>query len=186
MALTNEAHHAIRTHFDGKAKTLAVDATCGNGFDTQFLIELGFAQVVGFDIQAIAIETTTKRIKHLGLKTPQLFQVGHELMPQYIHSQIDCVMFNFGYLPNGDKTLTTQAENSCKAVLEATDMLRDSGLITLICYPGHPSGLTEATAIKALLSKLDSTWCIETRLSVSPKPATPILHLLKRAPLVVS
>ena len=42
MALTDDAHNLVRTHFANKAKRVAVDATCGNGFDTEFLVELGF------------------------------------------------------------------------------------------------------------------------------------------------
>ncbi|MCB1093584.1 MAG: methyltransferase domain-containing protein, partial [Verrucomicrobiae bacterium] len=48
---------------------LAIDATVGNGHDTVFLAEaVGQAgQVIGFDIQPIAIEATRHRLSEAGL-----------------------------------------------------------------------------------------------------------------------
>ena len=65
MALTRLAHQLIKEHFEssGANRGLAVDATCGNGFDTEFLCRLGFKQVIGFDIQARAIEITRHRLE---------------------------------------------------------------------------------------------------------------------------
>ena len=88
-------------------------------------------------------------------------------------------MFNFGYLPGGDKTITTNADTSIKALNRASKSLNHNGLISLICYPGHTSGALEADAIKAWFKELNG-FKIETHLAVSPKPTAPILYVLKK------
>ena len=62
MSLTDDAHALLEAHFDNKPKQIAVDATCGNGFDTEFLVNVGFIKVHAFDIQAVAINTTRNRL----------------------------------------------------------------------------------------------------------------------------
>ncbi len=180
MALTDDAHNLIRDHFRTKEKNLAVDATCGNGHDTQFLAEVGFKKVIGFDVQAVAINATSKRINNAGISNVELILAGHESMQQYIEVEVDCVMFNFGYLPNGDKTLTTHAENSVAGILAATRLVSDNGMISLICYPGHPTGAIEHQAIRSYLISLSVDWHVETHLAASPKPTAPIFYSLKR------
>ena len=180
MALTDDAHQLIRNHFEGNSKALAIDATCGNGHDTQFLAEMGFLRVVGFDVQECAIKASEDRIKNTGLKGIEFVLAGHESMARYIDSPVDCVMFNFGYLPSGDKSLTTDARNSVEALAAATRLLNDNGLISLMCYPGHPPGALETQAIRDWFKTLNDDWLIETHLAVSPKPTAPILYIVKR------
>lgn len=180
MALTDDAHNLIRNHFRTKEKNLAIDATCGNGHDTQFLAEVGFKKIIGFDIQEVAIDATSKRVNDAGITGVELILAGHESMQQYIDVEVDCVMFNFGYLPNGDKNLTTRAENSVVGILAATRLVSDTGMISLICYPGHPTGAIEHQVIRQCFAGLHADWHIETHLAVSPKPTAPILYNLKR------
>ena len=180
MALTDDTHHLIRNHFADKPREVAIDATCGNGNDTQFLSELGFARVIAFDIQQVAIDNSTDRILREGLTGVEHVLAGHQDMQQHVNSEVDCVMFNFGYLPNGDKTLTTSAENSVAAILAATALLSDTGLISLMCYPGHPAGAIETEAIIDCLKKLNRNWQVGTHLAVSPRPTAPILYTLKQ------
>ena len=180
MALTDDAHTLIRDHFFNKEKSLAIDATCGNGHDIQFLAELGFSKVMGFDIQNIAIQACRERIKSADLKNVELILDGHQSLERYIRTPVDCVMFNFGYLPNGDKSLTTTTDTSIAALTAATKLLNQEGLISLMCYPGHPSGKSETQAIKHWFSTLNHQWSVETHLAVSPKPSAPILFTLTR------
>ena len=180
MALTDDAHQVVRSHFEGREKRVAIDATCGNGFDTQFLAELGFERVIGFDIQAVAINATREMLKRLSLKNVELALSSHTLMQDYLVSEVDCVMFNFGYLPTGDKAIVTDAVSSVKAISIAASLLRPNGLISLMCYPGHPSGAIEMHAILDWLETLNQPWTVETHLAVSPKPTAPILYVLRR------
>lgn len=180
MALTDDAHQLIEQHFLNTQKGVAVDATCGNGNDTLFLAKLGFDQVISFDLQKQAIESTKKRLVAEHIQNAGLILDSHEHMVRYIKQQVDCVMFNFGYLPNGDKTITTLAISSLKALEASCILLSKNGLITLMCYPGHPEGLSETKAIKGFLDSIRQHWIIETHLAVSPKPTAPMLFILKR------
>ncbi|MDM5145034.1 Ribosomal RNA small subunit methyltransferase H [Lactococcus lactis] len=51
-----------------KTNDVVVDATMGNGYDTQFLAELG-ANVYAFDVQEEALNATEKRLENKAIKT---------------------------------------------------------------------------------------------------------------------
>ena len=55
-----------------KTNDVVVDATMGNGYDTQFLAELG-ANVYAFDVQEEALNATEKRLDDAGIKN-QIFE----------------------------------------------------------------------------------------------------------------
>ena len=180
MALTQRTHEIIGEHFANQTSAVAVDATCGNGHDTEFLCRLGFAHVFGFDVQTQAINATKQRLDNAQLNAT-LIKAGHETIDQHVEQKIDCVMFNFGYLPSADKNITTTKSTSLKALEIVTNQLSQNGLITLMCYPGHPQGAIETDAIKTWMAQLGDQWQIETLLAKSPKPTAPILFTLKKS-----
>ena len=154
--------------------SLAVDATCGNGNDTLFLAERT-QKVYGFDIQSQAIENTKKRCAHLNNIT--LFQMSHAEMKDVISEPVDCVIFNFGYLPKADPTIITQPDSSIKAVQAAWDLLRKDGVLVLCCYVGHTGGQEETDVI--------DHWIQENQLSIDltyrqDRPQSPILKIIKK------
>src|SRR5690606_35790686 len=82
-----------------------VDATCGNGHDTLFCCQ-HFKTVHAFDIQHIAIEQTKLRTSSY-----QNITLHHESFTNLTKiDPIDGVIFNLGYLPKGDESITTKAE----------------------------------------------------------------------------
>lgn len=179
MSLTDDAHALITEHVNNTTKNLAIDATCGNGHDTLFLADLGFKKVIGMDVQACAIKSSEERIKDK--LTVTLIHDSHINLAKYGSSKAECIMFNFGYLPSGNKDLTTQPETSLIAINAGLSKLSDDGLMTLMCYPGHPQGKKETQLIKDLLASLDKeNWHYETHLAVSPKPTAPILFSIKK------
>jgi len=180
MSLTQYAHRIIGDYFAEKQKKLAIDATCGNGHDTEFLCELGFDHVMGFDIQTQAIEQTRQRLQDKQL-TATLIQDGHENMHKHFNGEFDCAMFNFGYLPKADKNLTTKTDTSLKALQIGLNNLNKAGLISLMCYPGHPEGVVETKAIIKWLNELGDRFTIERHLSKSPSQSAPILYLIYHA-----
>jgi len=180
MALTDHAHELLRSHFNNKDKSIAVDATCGNGFDTEFLLNLGFRKVYAFDIQADAIKTSRSRLPKNSDSHLEFHLTSHDTMDHYIDQKVDCIMFNFGYLPGGNKNLTTQADTTIRALNIALGLLDENGLISLMCYPGHQNGALETKAIEDWLSNLNKHYKFETHLAESPKQTAPILHLIKR------
>lgn len=183
MSLTDDTHALIREHyqrhFKDKPNSLAVDATCGNGHDTAFLNDLGFTKVIGFDVQKIAIDSTRKYIG----ESPSIVLIhdSHTNLNEHIKQEVNCIMFNFGYLPSGDKAMTTQAKSSIEALQSGLTLLSDNGIMSLMCYPGHPAGAEETKAIRNWFNTLNTQqWCIETHLAASPKPTAPILYIIKR------
>lgn len=184
MDLTRRAHDQIRAHFNGVNKNTAIDATCGNGFDTVFLAGLGFNEVIAFDVQTQAIENTQARLFDAGFEQVKLINEGHEHLTKHVSQPIDCAMFNFGYLPSiepgGDsnKDITTQRDSSICGLKAALSKLSANGLISLLCYPGHPQGAQEVEAIRGWLNQIDDQYNVETHLAKSPKPTAPILFII--------
>ncbi len=131
---------------------IAVDATCGRGNDTLFLSDL-FKKVYAFDIQEDAIISTKEKTKD---KTNvEVIQDSHENICTYVTEAIDAVMYNLGYLPNGDKTKTTNHESTLKSIKVALSKLSVDGVITIICYPGHEEGKIESVEIEKYLMDLN-------------------------------
>lgn len=182
MALTDKAHELIRFHFGSTAMplSLAVDATCGNGHDTLFLAKLGFKNIVGFDIQTEAITSTKKRLGAAGIENIRLIHASHENIGKYVDQKINCVMFNLGYLPSADKSITTKTTTTLAALKFCLTVLSEDGLISVMCYPGHPAGLEESNAIQKWLISLDDCWNVSTHQASSPKPNAPVLYLLRK------
>lgn len=142
---------------------LAIDATVGNGHDTLFLVqEVGDGgRVIGFDTQPKALEATHERVHRQAPSAAdslQLIHAGHESMAEYITDSesgtVDVVMFNLGYLPGSDHSVTTQPETTCQALETSASMLRPGGVITVVAYPGHEGGEREATAVASWMSAL--------------------------------
>lgn len=184
MSLTRLAHSLVSKHFSDKPKGLAVDATCGNGHDTEFLARQGFTSIHGFDIQDLAIENTQQRLIAASLDNVSLHKKSHEFLSSCIGEKaisdgISCAMFNFGYLPRAaDKHVTTQSTSSLKALDITLNHLRPEGLICLICYPGHPEGAIETKNIKHWLTELAPTWSVTQHNSNPHKPDAPILFTI--------
>ena len=126
-----------------------VDATCGRGFDTIFLQNLG--DVVAMDIQKPALEETGKRL--LPGKACTLVLDSHENMADHVQAARG-ILFNLGYLPGGDKSITTQAGSTIKGIQAGLSLLVSGGLMGIIVYPGHPAGMEEEEALRNYLRGL--------------------------------
>ena len=121
----------------------AVDATMGNGHDTKWLCELAgeTGTVYAFDVQAQAVENTRARLAEAGLLSrARLFHAGHERMAEFVDHPSDAIVFNLGWLPGGEKTVTTLTDTTIAAVSAATELLAPGGLMTICIYPGHAEG----------------------------------------------
>ena len=140
-----------------------IDATCGNGQDTVFLAELvgENGQVYGFDIQGEAITNTRGRLEQANLQNRvTLFQTSHENMlenlPTTIHEQISATVFNLGYLPGGDPSITTLADSTLQAIQQALQLTKIGGLVLLVVYPGHDTGKIESDFVLNFVKQLPS------------------------------
>ncbi len=149
---TDEAHKLLAKHI--QSGDIVIDATIGNGYDTCFLAELTGATgtVFGFDIQQQASENTHHLYKAQKRKAKlTLFTEGHEFMckliPEKLQGKISAITFNLGYLPKGDKTLTTTKRTTLTALHDSLLLIRPNGIITILAYRGHSGGEDEYQAI---------------------------------------
>jgi 3-deoxy-D-arabino-heptulosonate 7-phosphate (DAHP) synthase len=145
--ISNLAHHIIEAYIgSGNA---AIDGTLGNGFDCDFLSEK-FKKVYAFDIQNIAIENYSRKSKENVI----LINDSHDNIKKYINEEIDVAMYNLGFLPGGDKNITTEAEGTIKSIKQALELLKSGGFITIAVYIGHDSGKKESEELLAFVSQL--------------------------------
>ena len=136
----------------------AIDATLGNGHDALFLAGLvgESGTVTGFDIQAGAIASSKARLTEAGvIDRCQLIESSHAEMADFVSKGVAAVTFNLGYLPGADQETITQSSSTLDALNAALNLLRGGGIITCVCYPGHPGGLEEAGAVLEWAEQLD-------------------------------
>lgn len=168
----------------------AIDATCGNGKDTLMLAELLFSHslegsLIGMDIQAEAIERTRMLLgSYLSEKEQKrifLYQQSHATFPAAAYQvPVRLIVYNFGYLPQGDKSITTLVESSITSLRAALHLLMPKGVISATLYPGHPEGMREQIAFLELAAHLDpSLWCV-TWHTFPNRTLSPTLLLLQK------
>ena len=63
-------------------------------------------------------------------------------------------MFNLGWLPGGDKSITTLWNTTQKAIQKALDALLPMGVCTVCVYPGHAEGEYEKNELALMLAQL--------------------------------
>jgi predicted methyltransferase len=188
-AAVSRAHELLRGHL--QPGDTVIDATAGNGHDTLLLAQLiaPGGRVFAFDIQPAALVATRSRLESAGIPAEswQLIQAGHETMPAAIppelHGRIAAVVFNLGYLPGGDKTITTSPAGTVAAMRDALQLLRPGGLLVAVLYTGHPGGAEEADAVRAFAAALPRvSWQIEeTPPAPTLRPAPSVLHICNPA-----
>lgn len=128
----------------------AVDCTLGNGHDTDFLAD-HFHRVYAFDIQKLSTENYLKKSK----ENTVVINDSHDKILQYIHEPVDCFIYNLGFLPGGDKSITTEAETTLKSINAALEVLSPGGIVAISIYCGHEKGKIEREVLLNFSSNLD-------------------------------
>ncbi len=100
-----------------------------------------------FDVQPQALNNTRCRLQEAGYSNVRLILDGHENLKQYVSEPLNAAIFNFGWLPGGDKSLTTRTETSIPALSAALSLLKENGMLIAVLYPGHENGKQEAEAV---------------------------------------
>jgi predicted methyltransferase len=141
---------------------LVIDATAGNGHDTLFL-----AECVG--------ET--------GRVLVEFFLESHAaIATRAAPASVAVVMFNLGYLPGEDHDLTTEATETVAALNAAAAVLKGGGVLSIICYPGHPAGALEAAAVEAWVAmRTAEGWRAARYGGIGTRRPAPFLLLLVKA-----
>lgn len=178
-----------------KTNDVVVDATMGNGYDTQFLAELG-ANVYAFDVQEEALNATEKRLDDAGIKN-QIFEKnlsnlltepsvnlilsGHENLSEYVKEPIKAAIFNLGYLPKTDKSVVTKADTTLTALDALTNQLVVGGRIAIMIYYGHEGGMEEKDAVIKWTSSLpQNDWEVTSYAPLNQIHTPPILVLIEK------
>jgi len=145
-----------------RPEDVVIDATCGNGHDTLFLSGLVPAgKVFAFDIQEKAIQNTRELLKKHGREERvALFQKSHVEL-RGVPSPPRLIVYNLGYLPGGDKGVTTQTNTTLESVRVSLEILPKESALSITCYPGHSEGEREEKALVEFLATLPShQWTI--------------------------
>jgi len=158
-----------------------IDATCGNGKDSLFLAGLIGEEgtLIGLDIQQEALDKTEKLLEKRS--NCHLFLQSHaQFPPVAFQKKIKIIAYNLGYLPGGDKKITTQTSSTLESVKKALMLIVPGGLLSLTCYPGHPEGALEEEALLKIVSCLPpKEWAICHHRWVN-WPLSPSLLLLEK------
>lgn len=138
-----------------------IDATAGNGHDTQFLCRLVGRDgcVHAFDIQSKAIENTKNLLESEGLlKQACLHLDSHEHVDTYVNEQISAFCFNLGYLPdkneNGEQKIITHSSTTLDALEKCLNLLKPQGIGCILVYRGHEGGEEESKNVEIFLKNL--------------------------------
>lgn len=179
LPLTQQAHAWI----ESKMPTFdtGLDATLGNGWDLCFLAKHCQRTLFGFDIQSIAIKQSRSKLSRINYNCEvQLIEDSHAHLSSHIKGAwIDVAIFNLGYLPSGNKRITTTSISTCKALTSLHAHMKQGGLLTVLCYPGHPQGKKETQdVLDTLTSWSQHGWHLECR--KGDHPLSPVLWLCEK------
>lgn len=175
--------HFILTHL--REGDTAVDFTMGNGHDTAFLSRTvgESGRVYAFDIQAQAVESTAKNLKEWGCPDNYtLIHASHHLVKDYVKEPIRAGMFNLGYLPGGDKRITTMRETTMPAIEAAIDLLGPDGILNIAVYPGHEEGEAEGKMICDYLAGISRHKVCATLVKIINSPTSPFFIMVETKP----
>lgn len=170
----------ILTHL--REGDVCADFTMGNGHDTEFLSrtvgERG--RVYAFDIQKQAVESTAARLVEVGC--PQNYTLicdSHSNAGNYIHEPIKAGMFNLGWLPGGDKSITTMRATTMPAIETAISLMDTDAVLTVAVYPGHPEGDAEGKMLEEYFETLSRFKLCITKIKIVNSPTSPYFFLIE-------
>ena len=162
----------------------AVDFTMGNGNDTLFLSKTvgETGRVYAFDIQELAIESTSRFLKEQG--APENYTLicdSHHKVREYVKEPIKAGMFNLGYLPgSGKKAVTTMRETTMPAVEAAIELLAPDGVLIVAIYPGHEEGALEGEMLREYFKTLSKYRICPSEFKILNSPTSPYFFLVEK------
>ncbi len=131
---------------------ICLDMTLGCGKDTLFLKDI-CKKVYAFDIQEEAIKKSKELMKDC--KNVEFILDGHENVLLHINEKVKGIIFNLGYLPGGNKKITTHFETTIKALKDSLTLLSDKGICVICLYPGHLEGNKESIEVTKYVKGLN-------------------------------
>ena len=175
--------HFILTHL--KEGDVAVDFTMGNGYDTEFLCRTvgPTGHVYAFDIQEQAVASTAARLAEVDCpRCYTLIHDSHHKVLDYVKGPIKAGMFNLGYLPGGDKSITTMRETTLPAIEAALELLGPKSILSVAIYPGHEEGDAEGKLVSEYFSTLDRFRVSVAQIKIINSPTSPFFIMVETKP----
>lgn len=164
---------------------VAVDFTMGNGHDTEFLSKTvgKSGHVYAFDIQEQAVTSTARRLREAGCpENYTLIHDSHQYVKNYVKTPFRAGMFNLGWLPGGDKSITTLRESTMPAVEAAIDLMDRDAILNIAVYPGHAEGDAEGQMLCTYLSGISRHKICATRVNILNSPTSPYFIVIETKP----
>ena len=161
----------------------AVDFTMGNGHDTEFLSKTvgNGGRVFAFDVQQQALDSTAANLKAAGCpENYTLILDSHHKVKDYVQGPIRAGMFNLGYLPGSDKSVTTMRVTTMPAIEAAIDLLDHGGVLLVAVYPGHAEGDAEGKMLLDYFATLDRHVICCTLIRILNSPTSPFFIVIEQ------
>lgn len=164
---------------------VAVDATAGNGHDTLLLSRLAGENgtVISMDIQEAALNNTKELLdKEAEFNNVRLVLDSHANVKSYLDGQnLQLAVFNLGYLPGGDKSITTNANEVIKSLEDLLPLLVSGAAVFVTVYPGHLPGQKEAVALEEYFSNLpQKQFSVMKSLFINQKNSPPQFFIINK------
>ena len=91
-----------------------------------------------------------------------------------------------GYLPKGDKEITTLADSTLESVIAGLELLTGNGKMLIAVYHGHDAGKEEKSVLEAYLQTLDqSQFHVFKQQFINQKNTPPFIYLIEKAKIQV-
>lgn len=160
----------------------AIDATCGNGYDTLALAKIldGKGKIVSYDIQEEALmsaETLLK--KNLSCTQQKIISLRHNSHEFFEEKNAKLIVYNLGYLPGGDKSITTRRQPTLNSLKAALPLIHPQGAISILSYVGHEEGEREERALRSFIQELDNKRWVGTAHCLLNRQRAPILFFIQ-------
>lgn len=162
-----------------------VDATLGNGKDSLKLYKAldGECKIYSFDIQDQAIVNSKKLFAENEISEDKIKVIcdSHENIDTYIHEPVDFFIMNLGYLPGGNKDITTNYKSVKIFLDKITLIMQEKSFGLIIFYPGHEAGMEEYIKISKYLSALDQNKFNVSKIEqINQKNQPPLVVMVER------
>ena len=96
--------------------------------------------------------------------------------------EADFLLFNLGWLPGGDKSITTLRESTMPAVEAAIELMDRDAILNIAVYPGHAEGDAEGRMLCDYLSGVSRHKICATQVKILNSPTSPYFIVIETKP----
>lgn len=160
---------------------ICVDMTCGNGHDSKFILDhLSPKKLYAFDIQEEAKYSTYRLLQDYNLDNFRMILDNHKYVTRHVYEKVDFAIYNLGYLPAGNKSITTNFNDVIDSLKNLLKILNIHAKVIITFYPGHESGKKEADEVIDFLTSLSQREYVITKFDfINQKNNPPFVVILE-------